>query len=111
MQELGERVKRLEAENLLYREAFIAVSERRGVEVPDFVRQESGGPGEGQSTRVDQLRQWMEEVLSEETVPEEGTATTTRSQSRHRGRGGDGGRGRGKRPRGGKIGEGGSEVI
>lgn len=101
--ELGERLSRLELEAELYREAFILVATRRGVEVPAFMQQESGGLGEGNVTRVDMLRQWLQSVLSEEEEPGEGTAATTRSQSRHRGRGGEAAvRGRGKGVRGGK---------
>jgi hypothetical protein len=107
--ELGERLRRLEQEAELYREAFISVATRQGVEVPAFVRQESGGPGEGEMTRVELLRRWLQEML-----PEEPSVTTTRSGSRARGRKGEPyprGGGRGKQRRGGHDSEGGAEVT
>jgi hypothetical protein len=90
VQELGERATKyetLQAEVSLYREAFVLLSTRRAVEVPGFVRQESGGLSEGETTRVDAVRQWLEAVLSEETAAGEGTVPTTRAQSRSHTRG------------------------
>jgi hypothetical protein len=41
-QELGERTKRLEVEVGLYRDMVIQLAAREGVDVPDFVKDDSG---------------------------------------------------------------------
>ena len=82
-QELGERARKLEkleAEIALYRNMAIKLATREGVEVPDFVKDGSGGLGEEQAG---QLSEWLGQlVLVEETM----TTTTGRTSSRKRGR-------------------------
>lgn len=97
-QELGERTKKLEAEIGLYRNMAIKLATREGMEVPDFVKDESGGLGEEQAG---QLREWLGQLLGQLAAGEETTTTTTttrgRTSSRKRGRLGHGGTSRGKR--------------
>jgi hypothetical protein len=77
-QELGERTKKLEAEVGLYRNMAIRLATQKGVEVPDFVKDESGGLGEEQ---VEQLREWLGQLAAGEDT----TTTTGRTSSRKRG--------------------------
>ena len=100
-QELGERSKRLEIELNLYREMTTQMATLRGVEVPDFVKDENTGLGEEQAGRLEQLREWLGRLFTgeETTVGRRGRLAP----------GGKPGRGtsRGKRPRGGKDDDGG----
>jgi hypothetical protein len=85
IQELGERAKKLEAPEAevgLYRDMVKQLAVREGVDVPDFVRDESGGLGEEQAG---QLREWLGQLLRRLAAGEE-TATTGRTSSRKRGR-------------------------
>jgi hypothetical protein len=90
-QEFGERVKKLETEIAFYRNMTIKLAmklaTREGVEVPDFVKDESGGLGEEQAG---QLREWVEQLLGQLAAGEETTTTTGRTSSRKRGRVGRG---------------------
>jgi hypothetical protein len=81
-QELGERTKKLEAEVGLYRNMAIRLATQKGVEVPDFVKDESGGLGEEQ---VEQLREWLGQLAAGEETRTT-TTTTGRTSSRKRGR-------------------------
>jgi hypothetical protein len=96
--ELGERLKRLEVEVDMYREMIVALATTAGVDVPAFVREESGSLGESQGDRVGQLRAWLEEVSSVFVAGEE-QETGVRSRSRR----GGGRSARGKQPRGGSA--------
>jgi hypothetical protein len=79
-QELGERTKKLEADLGLYRDMVIQLAAQEGVDVPDFVKDESRGLGEEQAG---QLREWLGQ-LRQLAAGEETTAG--RASSRKRGR-------------------------
>ena len=81
--ELGERTSKMEGQLGAYRQAMIDLAKSQGVEVPAFVTAEGGSLGEAGS--AEQLRQWLEGVLSKATSP-------PAQGSRSRGRGQSGGR-------------------
>jgi hypothetical protein len=72
-QELGERTKKLEVEVGLYREMAMQLAAREGVEVPDFVKDDSGGLGEEQAG---QLREWLGQLSLGRSAAGEETVTT-----------------------------------
>jgi hypothetical protein len=95
VQELGDRTKKLEEERDLYRNMAIKLATREGVEVPDFVKDDSGGLGEEQAG---QLREWLEQLAAgEETTTTTTTKTRGRTPSRKRGKYATSGTSRGKR--------------
>jgi hypothetical protein len=77
--ELGERAKKLAVEVSLYREMAVQLAAREGVDVPDFVKDESAGLGEEQAG---QLREWLGQLSSRRSAAGEETvaATTTRKK-------------------------------
>ncbi len=98
-QELGDRTKKMETEISLYRETVLKLATREGVEVPDFMKDESGGLGDDQAA---QLREWLGQLLGPSATGEERTKTkTTVTRATSRKRGGPVGRGT-SRKRGGK---------
>jgi hypothetical protein len=83
VQELGDRTKKLEEERDLYRNMAIKLATREGVEVPDFVKDDSGGLGEEQAG---QLREWLEQLAAGEETTTTTTMTRGRTPSRKRGK-------------------------
>jgi hypothetical protein len=88
--ELGDRADKLEGELGVYREAMVTLANHLGVEVPLFLTSESGGLGQAGS--AEQLRQWLQVVVSP-------TALTGRVEGSAK-RGASGPRKRGREPRG-----------
>jgi len=79
---------RLEAEVQLYRDAMLVLAGREGVEVPVAVRAESGSLSGAGVGNLDELREWLGQVLSGPLATEEdGPAGRVRSGgARRRGR-------------------------
>lgn len=83
-QELGERARKLAVEVSLYRDMAVQLAAREGVDVPDFVKDDSGGLKEEQ---VGQLREWLGRLAAgEEPVTTTTMTTRRRTPSRKRGR-------------------------
>lgn len=97
--ELGDRTTKLEATLGAYRQAMVDLAKNQGVEVPPFLTEESGSLGEAGS--AEQLRQWLEEVLSG-PARAEGSGQGGRGRGRGSSRGKKAGAGRSKSTREGK---------
>jgi hypothetical protein len=94
-EELGaraSRVEKLEWQVGMYRETLVALGRSVGVEVPSFVNTDGGSLG---AERDDELRQWLDMVLSKSAKVRGDT-----SRSRGRGRGVKGTRSRSTREKG-----------
>lgn len=78
--ELGERLKTCEEVVAAYRDTSVALAARKGVDVPEFVRQQSNA-----REHVEQLRVWLATLMLGASAEQETGSVATPSNRRGRG--------------------------